>query len=204
MSQTAPPFFRSLADVLLRVEASDAAGVALGFEPGFAAAVELIRTQTGHGRKVIFIGNGGSAAISSHQSVDYWKNGGMRAIAFNDTSLLTCVGNDYGWPQVFEKPVEMFADDGDVLIAISSSGRSENIHRGARAGRSKGCRVITMSGFTPDNPLRALGDLNFYVPSRSYGEVEISHLAICHAVLDWIIEAGHRVGDRAATSPGPS
>ena len=204
MSQTAPPFFRSLAEVLLRVEASDAGGVALGFEPGFAAAVELVRTQTGRGRKVIFICNGGSAAISSHQSVDYWKNGGMRAIAFNDTSLLTCVGNDYGWPQVFEKPVEMFADAGDVLIAISSSGRSENIHRGARAARAKGCRVITMSGFTADNPLRGLGDLNFYVPSRAYGEVEISHLAICHAILDWIIDAETRGKDRAAASAGPS
>jgi len=189
MSETAPAFFRSLADVLLRVEATDGAGAVLGFERGFAAAVRLIQAQTGLGRKVIFIGNGGSAAIASHQSVDYWKNGGMRAIAFNDTSLLTCIANDYGFPHVFEKPVEMFADEGDVLIGISASGGSENIHRGARAARERGCRVITLSGFAKDNPLRALGDLNFYVPSRSYGEVEITHLAICHAVLDWIIEA---------------
>ena len=56
---------------------------------------------------MIFIGNGGSAAIASHQAVDYWKNGGMRAIAFNDASLLTCISNDFGYPQVFEKPIEM-------------------------------------------------------------------------------------------------
>jgi D-sedoheptulose 7-phosphate isomerase len=199
MSETTPEFFRSLADVLHRVEATDAAGASLGFARGFAGAVELVRAQTGHGRKLIFIGNGGSAAIASHQSVDYWKNGGMRAIAFNDSSLLSCIGNDYGWAQVFEKPVEMFADAGDVLIAISSSGRSENIHRGARAARGKQCRVITLSGFEPDNALRRLGELNFYVPSRSYGEVEITHLAICHAVVDRIMELG-----AGTTAPTPS
>lgn len=204
MSQPAPPFFRSLADVLLRVEATDGAGARLGFERGFAAGVELIQTQTGGGRKLIFIGNGGSAAIASHQAVDYWKNGGMRAIAFNDSSLLTCIGNDYGYAQVFEKPVEMFADEGDVLIAISSSGRSENIHRGARAARERQCRVITMSGFAPDNPLRRLGELNFYVPSRSYGEVEITHLAICHAMVDSIVESRERAAAGAASSPRPS
>ena len=204
MSQTVPPFFRSLTAMLLKVEATDGAGHRLPFDRGFAAGVELIRTQTGRGRKVIFIGNGGSAAIASHQAVDYWKNGGMRAIAFNDSSLLTCIANDFGYPQVFEKPVEMFADEGDVLIAISSSGRSENIHRGARAARDKRGHVITLSGFAPDNPLRPLGDLNFYVPSRSYGEVEITHLAICHAIVDWIVEARERAAAGVASSPRPS
>ena len=129
-----------------------------------------------------------SAAIASHQAVDYWKNGGMRAVAFNDSSLLTCVGNDYGYPHVFEKPVEMFADSGDILIAISSSGRSENILRGSKAALSKGCGLITMSGFTVDNPLRSMGRLNFYAPSSFYGYVEITHLALCHCIVDSIIE----------------
>jgi D-sedoheptulose 7-phosphate isomerase len=136
----------------------------------------------------MFIGNGGSAAIASHQAVDFWKNGGVRAIAFNDTSLLTCIGNDYGFAQVFEKPVEMFADAGDVLIAISSSGRSENILRGARAARERGCHVVTLSGFAADNPLRALGHLNFYAPGQGYGLVEITHLSICHAICDAIVD----------------
>ena len=188
MSEQAPEFFRQLADIVLRVEATDGAGAALGFERGFAAAVDLIRTQTAGGGKVMFIGNGGSAAIASHQAVDYWKNGGMRALAFNDTSLLTCVSNDYTFAQVFEKPIEMFADPGDVLVAISSSGRSENILRGATAARGRGCRVLTLSGFGSDNPLRRHGELNFFVPARSYGPVEIAHLAICHGILDRIIE----------------
>ncbi len=74
-------------------------------------------------KKVILIGNGGSAAIASHQAVDLWKNGGIRATAFNDTSLLTCVGNDFGYEHVFAKPIEQFADKGDLLIAVSNSGK---------------------------------------------------------------------------------
>ena len=188
MSDAVPPFFASLADLLYRIEVTDAGGARLASDAGVTAAVDLVRAQSAQGRKAIFIGNGGSAAIASHQAVDFWKNGGVRAIAFNDTSLLTCIGNDYGFAHVFEKPVEMFADPGDVLIAISSSGRSENILRGARAGRERGCHVVTLSGFAADNPLRALGHLNFYAPGQGYGLVEITHLSICHAICDAIVD----------------
>jgi D-sedoheptulose 7-phosphate isomerase len=179
-------FFDDLHHALSHVEASDGSGTPLVFGAGLECAIELIVAQTRAGRKVMFIGNGGSAAMASHQSVDFWKNGGMRAVAFNDASLLTCVSNDFGYPLVFEKPIEMFADPGDVLMAISSSGRSENILRGVGKAREKGCRVVTMSGFDPANPLRVLGDVNFYVPSKSYGHVEITHLSLSHCLLDTI------------------
>ncbi len=184
-----PKYFLELGDMLGRVEASDQAGATLAYDEGIRRATGLVRGQTATGHKVIFVGNGGSAAIASHQAVDYWKNGGMRAIAFSDPALLTCVGNDFGYPHVFEKPVAMFADPGDVLIAISSGGRSENILRAVAAAVETGCRVITMSGFRPDNPLRGRGELNFYVPSESYGYVEITHLAVCHCIVDTIIAA---------------
>jgi len=182
-----PKYFLELGEMMCRVEASDETRRPLGYDEGIRRATEIVRRQTAVGRKVIFVGNGGSAAIASHQAVDYWKNGGMRAISFNDPALLTCVGNDFGYPHVFEKPVAMFADKGDVLIAISSGGRSENILRAAAAGVAAGCRVITLSGFDPDNPLRGRGELNFYVPSDSYGFVEITHLAVCHCIVDTII-----------------
>jgi len=181
------PYFDELAAVFQSVEATQGDGSPLGLAEGIEQAIRMIRNRTGAGRKIIFIGNGGSAAIASHQAVDYWKNGGMRAIAFNDSSLLTCISNDYGYPHVFERPVEMFADEGDVLIAISSSGRSENILRGSKAGLGKGCDLITMSGFKADNPLRSIGHLNFYAASSSYGYVEITHLALCHCIVDSII-----------------
>jgi D-sedoheptulose 7-phosphate isomerase len=178
---------QSLASALLSVQASDASGTAVAFERGFGAALDLVRGQTDRGRKVIFIGNGGSATTASHQALDYWKNGRMRAIAFNDVALLTAISNDYGYEALFEKAIEMFAEAGDVLLAISSSGRSPNVLNGVAAARERGCSVITLSGFDEHNPLRKLGDVNFYVPSRSYGEVEIVHLAVCHAMVDRII-----------------
>ncbi|MDZ4339555.1 MAG: SIS domain-containing protein [candidate division NC10 bacterium] len=180
-------YFEGLAKLFSSVEVTDGRQRRLDLSSGLAAALDLIVSQTSLGRKVIFIGNGGSAAIASHLAVDYWKNGSMRAIAFNDASLLTCISNDFGYPEVFAKPVEMFADAGDILMAISSSGRSENIVSAVSTARGKDCKVITMSGFAVDTPLRSTGDLNFYVSSHSYGHVEIVHLALCHCILDTII-----------------
>lgn len=185
--EQATGYFEALSGVFHAVEVTLENGQRMDLADGIERAMAMITHCSAAGRKIIFIGNGGSAAIASHQAVDYWKNGGMRAVTFNDSSLLTCVGNDYGYPHVFEKPVEMFTDSGDILIAISSSGRSENILRGGKAALSKGCGLITMSGFTADNPLRSMGRLNFYAPSSSYGHVEITHLALCHCIVDSII-----------------
>jgi len=181
-------YFEKLGKLLLTIQATDRDGVLLELPTGIDKAIELVVSRASFGRKVIFIGNGGSAAIASHQAMDCWRNGCIRAIAFNDPSLLTCISNDFGYQYVFEKPIEMFADVDDILIAISSSGRSENILRGVGAAKRKGCPIITMSGFNPDNPLRSTGNINFYVPSHSYGYVEISHLSLCHYIVDIIIE----------------
>lgn len=110
------------------------------------------------------------------------------ALSFNDPAQLTCLSNDYGYKYVFEKPIKVFAAEGDILVAISSSGKSENILKAVSAARKIECKIITMSGFKPDNPLRAGGDVNFYVSSTSYGFVEVIHQAICHCILDLIIE----------------
>ena len=187
MGENILQYFDHLAALFSSIEVTEVDNRPSNLSTGLSTAINLIVTQTSKQRKVMFIGNGGSAAIASHQAVDYWKMGNMRAVAFNDSSLLTCISNDFGYPQVFTKPVEMFADPGDVLMAISSSGRSENILSAVKAAKGKGCRVITMSGFSPDTPLRSAGDLNFYVPSESYGHVEIVHLALCHCILDTIV-----------------
>ncbi len=188
MKQDITRYFKELGDMFLKIQVTDNDGKSIEFADALEKIINLTVDQTGKGCKVIFIGNGGSASIASHQAIDFFKNGGMRAICFTDPSLLTCLSNDFGYEYVFEKPIEMFADKGDVLIAISSSGKSENILRGTEAGRKKGCYVITMSGFKPDNPLRNRGDYNFYVPSNSYGYVEIAHLVLCHCMVDLIVE----------------
>lgn len=123
-------------------------------------------------------------------AIDFWKNGRIKATAFNDSSLLTCIANDYGYEYVFEKPIEMFADEGDVLFAISSSGNSKNILNGTDMAVKKNCAVITLSGFKEENPLRLKGVINFYVPSNIYGIVELVHQHICHLILDTIMGGG--------------
>jgi len=154
---------------------------------GIEIVCNIVKKQSSIGGKIISIGNGGSAAITSHMAIDFWKNGGMSAMAFNDGSLLTCISNDFGYKHVFEKPIEFFANKNDVLFAISSSGQSENILKGVQAAQLKGCSVITLSGFDMDNPLRSMGICNFYVPSHEYGSVEVVHQYICHCILDIII-----------------
>jgi D-sedoheptulose 7-phosphate isomerase len=165
------------------ISASNANGT-LEYAKAIEHAVELVRVAQAAGRKVIMVGNGGSAGIASHQAVDYWKNGGVRAIAFNDASLLTCIGNDLGFEHLFAAPIERFADPEDLVFAISSSGASHNILNAAKAARTAGCRLVTFSGFDPGNPLRSQGDINFHVASSSYGLVEILHLYIIHSILD--------------------
>lgn len=160
---------------------------------GLGAALELMEKACGRGRKLMFIGNGGSAAMASHLAVDFWKNGGLSALAFNDSAQLTCLSNDYGYERVFAEPIGRFAQSGDVLVAISSSGRSPNILRGVEAARKVGCGVVTLSGFDESNELRRTGDLNFYAPSHSYGVVEITHLSLLHAVLEESILARAKV-----------
>lgn len=181
-------YYKNLLKVINSIRATDKEGNVLDFYGGIEVAANLILTQANHGSKTIFIGNGASAAISSHMATDFWKNGGIRAVAFNDASLLTCISNDFGYEHVFEKPIDMFASSGDVLVAISSSGKSGNILLGIKAVRKKGAKAITLSGFNEDNPLSKLGDINFYVPSTTYGHVEVAHLSICHCLVDTIIE----------------
>lgn len=139
-------------------------------------------------KKIIFIGNGGSASIASHMAEDYTKNGKLRSIAFNDASLLTCLANDYGYENVFGVALNLYADKGDVLVAISSSGKSQNILSAVKIARSMGLSIITLSGFDSSNPLRKMGDVNFWVNAASYGMVEITHLAVLHSILDMICE----------------
>lgn len=144
---------------------------------------QYIKEKTKKGGKVIFIGNGGSAAIASHMAVDWTKNGGIRSIAFNDAPTLTCLANDFGYENVFAKQLEYYATPKDVVIIVSSSGKSENIIRAAKYCEEPQCKLVTLSGMNPANYLRRLGDINFYVPVMDYGLVELSHLCILHAVV---------------------
>jgi D-sedoheptulose 7-phosphate isomerase len=168
----------SLIDTLARIDLSDLDYV--------VAEVKAARSA---GSRVFFIGNGGSAGIASHMAADWTKNGNFSALALNDPCALTCISNDIGYDDVFVQQLIRHGRKGDVLFAISSSGMSENIIRAAKWAVAEALFVVTLSGFRKDNNLRGVGHVNFYVPSDAYGMVEISHLSICHAVLDKVINA---------------
>jgi len=106
------------------------------------------------------------------------------SLVFTEAPFLTALANDNGYIVAFEQQVDLWAKPGDLLIAISSSGRSENILRAAQAARGHGCGLITISGFQPENPLHFLGDLNFYVPIEDYGYVESAHSVLLHFFTD--------------------
>jgi D-sedoheptulose 7-phosphate isomerase len=177
-------YFGTLSRLILAAEATDSLGRPIELERAFGKVQEAAHAAHDAGKKLMFVGNGGSAGLASHLAIDFSKNGGLRALAFNDASALTCLGNDYGYQHVFAKQIEFHAQPGDLLIAISSSGRSPNILAAVAAARTLQVGVVTFSGFEPDNDLRRAGDVNFYVGSSEYGLVEVAHLSLCHAILD--------------------
>lgn len=139
-------------------------------------------------RTIYLIGNGASASMASHISADLAKNAYVHTEVFSDLSLLTALGNDLGYEEVFAEPLRRRMNDGDMLVAISSSGLSPNILRAVKTAISLGGFVVTLSGKKPDNTLRNLGILNFYVPAPSYGLAETCHAAILHHWVDLMTE----------------
>ena len=164
----------------------------------------LIMATHARQRKVIFVGNGGSAAIASHCAVDFTKTAGVRCINFNEADLITCLSNDYGYEWWVEKALEMYGDDGDSVVLISSSGRSPNMVRAAEHARSRGLSLVTLTGFDLDNPLSKLGDLSLWINSRDYNVVETTHQVWLLAVCDLIVGKAESPASPVARAAGRS
>ena len=139
------------------------------------------------GGRVIFIGNGGSAGIASHLAIDLSKNASIPSTCFSDASMMSCLANDYGFESWLAHAIRLNARDGDCMVAISSSGRSKNILNAVAMAREMKLDVVTLSAMSADNPLRSLGDVNYWVNSWSYNIVEAAHQFWMMAVIDLII-----------------
>jgi D-sedoheptulose 7-phosphate isomerase len=170
-----PSYFTDLADKIVNVDCS-----------ALLATVSILQEISRKGGKIILAGNGGSAAIASHVSVDLTKSARLRAVNFNEADLITCFANDYGYEHWIEKALVFYADPNDALVLISSSGKSQNILNGALRAREMGLKLITMSGFNSDNPLRQLGDINFWCNSKAYNIVEMTHQIWLLALVDYL------------------
>jgi D-sedoheptulose 7-phosphate isomerase len=151
------------------------------------------------GHKLVFFGNGGSAADAQHLAAEMTvrlqaERPGIAALALTtNASVLTAAGNDYGFERIFSRQVESLVAAGDVAVALSTSGQSDNVLRGAEAARRKGAQVVALTGET-GGALAALADVLVNVPSRDAQRIQEAHITIGHIVCALI--------ERAVAAPG--
>ncbi len=141
-------------------------------------------TVKSNGGKLIFAGNGASATIASHAAGDFTKQAGIPATTFHDPGLLTMMSNDFGYEQCLAQCVDAFCQPDDLVVLISSSGTSKNMLNAGDKAKSKGVKLVTFTGFEEHNPLKSLGDLNFWLPSRAYNIIENTHSIWLTTVID--------------------
>lgn len=154
-------------------------------------AADLISETFKNGNKLLICGNGGSAAESQHFSAElvgrYLKERrGLPAIALTvDTSSLTAIGNDYGYQTVFSRQVEAYAQPGDTLVCISTTGTAPNVISASKKAKSLKVRTISLTG-CGGGILKSLCDINVIVPSKSIPHIQEIHLIIIHTICDLI------------------
>lgn len=180
-----------LAAILDRCQITNVDADAMSVETGIARCMDILVSARNRASSVYIIGNGGSAGVAGHAAIDFVNVAKLRAFTLHEAALLTCMANDYGYENAFARLLSELGRPGDVLIAISSSGRSMNIRNAAAQVKGNGGAVITLSGFAGDNPLRSGGDVNIWLDSNDYGMVEIGHQFILHNMSD-------RLGTRPA------
>ena len=147
-------------------------------------SVQLIQRSINNKSKVYIVGNGGSASIASHVSVDFVKIARVPSSTFNNSNLITCFANDYGYENWVVEAIKAYTNINDLIILISSSGTSKNIVNAAQYCKDNNIDLITLSGFTKDNPLSTLGNVNFHIESTEYNYIEMCHHTILLALVD--------------------
>jgi len=176
-------YLESMSAVLNGAEAS--IGIeSVSIEQALNRSVEILKTVQQTSGTQFFLGNGASAAFAEHMALDWTKNGGIRSQNPSSSVLLTALANDISFQDAFATYLDRLARKGDLVVTISSSGNSENVLRAIAAASKLGCQVITLSGLKPDNASRKLGDVNFYVPARTYGITECAHQVLLHMMID--------------------
>lgn len=163
---------------------------ALDYGEGVERLIQIFCSCKKDGGALFFAGNGGSAAIASHNTADFMKNGGMRTVSLQDASVLTCLGNDTGFENIYSLQIERLAKKGDVLVAISSSGNSPDIVNAVEAARNAGAKTVTFTGFDAGNKVRKAGDANVWIDCMEYGIVESAHQAILQQIVDTMLKRG--------------
>ncbi len=171
---------KEFSDLLVKSIFADQSGKVLSSSDGFDFGLKAFEKVQKDSKCIYVIGNGGSAAVASHVVTDLVNTAGLNASTIHEPAVLTCFTNDYGYEEAFKRMLCRKAKMGDLLIAVSSSGKSKNILNAVTSMRELGGTVITLSGFKTDNPLRGVGDLNIWIDSEDFGHVEVGHLFLLH------------------------
>lgn len=137
---------------------------------------------------IFFCGNGASATMAEHMSHDWFQNAVVNTTTCSETSHITAISNDISYEDVFSYRVGRILSEKDMLVGISSSGNSPNIVKAIDIANKNGAFTISISGKGRDNKIRQMGNLNFYVPLETYGEVESAHAVLLHAALDFFLD----------------
>ncbi len=146
--------------------------------------IKLINITKKNNGKIFLAGNGGSSSIASHVSVDFAKVARVKSSTFNNSNLITCFANDYGYENWVTEAIKAYMNKKDMIILISSSGRSKNIINAAKYCKKNSIKLVTFSGFAKNNPLSKLGNVNFHVDSNQYNFIEMSH----HIILVYLVD----------------
>ena len=169
-----------LADVCL----TDSAALDLSIESGLQDVYLSLSKLKDASGSLYIIGNGGSAGVASHAATDFFNVAKIKTFTLHESSLLTCMTNDFGYENAFARMLDQVINKNDVLIAISSSGNSINIRNAVDIAKKHHASIITLSGFSEDNPLRKMGNINIWLNSDDYGFVEIGHQFLLHNIAD--------------------
>ncbi len=159
-------------------------GKEIPLEEGVRLWIERAEETKEKGGLIFFCGNGASCTMAEHMSHDWFQNGKLNTYTVSETSHITAISNDVSYADVFAYRIERILTERDILVTVSSSGNSPNVIRAIEEARKKGAFIVTVSGKSPDNKSRRMGDLNFHVPLDTYGLVESAHAVLLHSVLD--------------------
>jgi D-sedoheptulose 7-phosphate isomerase len=175
-----------IAALLNATTVKDAAGEAVDLASATTSVVVDARRAHDAGSKLIFVGVGADAGSASHMAIDFSKNGNVRALSFDASTAITCLGNDLGFENLFAKQLELHARAGDIAIVIGGRGTDETILNAAKAARKLNLKIVTTTASLECSPLSELGDLNFSLATDRSDVATIAQLALCHSWVDFL------------------
>ncbi|MBE5834330.1 MAG: SIS domain-containing protein [Butyrivibrio sp.] len=189
MSNYGLDYFSLILEGLQKTVVTDGKGKEISLEEGLEIwAKKALDVKEKTQGLLFFCGNGASASMAEHMSHDWFQNAGINTTTCAEVSHITAISNDLSYDDVYSYRIKRIISEKDIVIGISSSGNSPNIVNALQAANENGAFTISVSGKKSDNKIRKMGDVNFYVPLETYGEVESAHAVLLHAALDLFLD----------------